>query len=98
MLGISTLLLATMNWHKYGVFTSLEIHSSEFESAYSGLLRIKTKKFIRYYPVLKEARDKAYEVSPAFAELKPFLEGKSGRQWQGSEAGYTGSFFYLGIS
>ena len=93
MLGISTLLLATMNWHKYGVFTSLEIHSSEFESAYSGLLRIKTKKFIRYYPVLKEARDKAYEVSPAFAELKPFLEGKSGRQWQGRRPDIPAAFF-----
>ena len=93
ILGLSSLLLATLNWHKYGVFTPLEIHSSEFESAYSGLLRIKMEKFIRFYPVLKEAREKAYEVSPAFAELKPFIEGKSGKQWQGRRPDIPAAFF-----
>lgn len=88
-----TLSLATMNWHKYGVFTTLEIHSSEFESAYSGLLRIKTDKWLRYYPVLKEAREKAYAVSPAFAELKPFIEGKSGKKWQGRRPDIPAAFF-----
>jgi hypothetical protein len=93
LLGLSSLSLATMNWNKYGVFTVLEINSSEFKSAYSGLLRIKTEKFIRYYPVLKEAREKAYEVSPAFAELKPFIEGKSGKQWQGRRPDIPAAFF-----
>jgi hypothetical protein len=93
ILGLSSLLLATINWNKYGVFTPLEIHSSEFESAYSGLLRIKSEKFIRYYPVLKEAREKAYDVSPAFAELKPFIEGKSGKQWQGRRPDIPAAFF-----
>ena len=93
MLGLSTLAIATMNWQKYGVFTPLEIHSNEFESAYSGLLRIKTDKWIRYYPVLKEAREKAYEVSPAFAELRPYLEGRSGKQWQGRRPDIPGAFF-----
>ena len=93
LLGLSTLILAAMNWHNYGVFTPLEIHSSEFESAYSGLLRIKTDKYLRYYPVLKEARVKAYEVSPAFAELKPYLEGKSGKGWQGARPDIPAAYF-----
>lgn len=93
ILGLSSLFLASMNWYKYDVFTPLEIHSSEFESAYSGLLKIKTDKTLRFYPVLKEARMKAYAVSPAFAELKPFLEGRSGKQWQGDRPDIPAAFF-----
>ncbi|NOY16554.1 MAG: hypothetical protein GXP23_06460 [Gammaproteobacteria bacterium] len=82
-----------MNWQSYGVFTPLEIHSSEFKSAYSGLLRIKTNTWRRFYPVLKEARIKAYAVSPAFRELRPYLEGDLGKQWQGSRVDIPAAFF-----
>lgn len=93
LVWLSTLILATLNWQSYGVFTPLEIHSSEFESAYSGLLRIKTNSWRRFYPVVKEARMKAYAVSPAFQELRPYLEGNLGKQWQGHRVDIPAAFF-----
>lgn len=88
-----TLLLATLNWRSYGIFTPLEIKSSEFESAYSGLLKIKADSWKRIYPVVKEARMKAYAVSPAFKELEPYLESKYGREWQGGRYDIPAAFF-----
>lgn len=93
LLGFSTLTLATLNWQSYGVFTPLEIHSSEFESAYSGLLRIRANSWRRFYPVVREARRKAYAVSPAFSELRPYLEGEVGKKWQGGRADIPAAFF-----
>ena len=71
---MSSLTISYLNWSKYGVFTPVEIQSSEYVSAYSGLLKITTKEWKRFYPVLKETREKAYSVSPAFREIKPYLE------------------------
>lgn len=88
-----TLLLATLNWRSYGIFTPLEINSSEFESAYSGLLKIKADSWKRFYPVVKEARMKAYAVSPAFKELEPFLESDQGQQWQGHRYDIPAAYF-----
>jgi hypothetical protein len=93
LLGFSTLTLATLNWQNYGVFTPLEIHSSEFESAYSGLLRIRANSWKRFYPVVREARRKAYAVSPTFSELRPYLEGEVGNKWKGNRDDIPAAFF-----
>jgi hypothetical protein len=76
------LLICAINYSQYGVFTSNEITSAEFKSAYGGLLRIKTPDDEQYYPVVRAARLKAYEVSPATRELKSYLEGEGGTRWQ----------------
>ncbi len=79
----ATLSLATLNWSHYGIFTPLEIKSSEFKAAYSGLLRIRSDSWHKHVPVTKEARHKAYDVSPAFRELRDYIEGPKAAQWQG---------------
>jgi fumarate reductase subunit D len=76
-----TATLKGLNSHFYGVSATIEMKTPEFKSAYGGLLRIKTDTTRRFYPVVSEARELAYQVSPAFARLKPFLEGDQGKQW-----------------
>src|SRR5690606_13601142 len=41
-------------------------------------------------PVTREAREKCYRVSPAFAELRPYLEGDIGYSWAGVSSPFTG--------
>ncbi len=76
-----TATLKGLNSHFYGVSATIEMQTAEFKSAYGGLLRIRTDSSRRFYPVVSEARQQAYKVSPAFAELKPFLDGEQGKQW-----------------
>ena len=76
-----TATLKGLNSHFYGVSATIEMKTAEFKSAYGGLLRIRTNSSRRFYPVVSEAREQAYTVSPAFAELKPFLDGEQGKQW-----------------
>jgi hypothetical protein len=76
-----TATLKGLNSHFYGVSVTIEMKTAEFKSAYGGLLRIRTDSSRRFYPVVSEAREQAYKVSPAFAELKPFLDGEQGKHW-----------------
>jgi len=69
------------NYRHYGLFMTVEVKSKPFQSAYDGLLRIKTDSWRQYFPVVKEARMKAYEVSPAFRELQSYIEGEQGQAW-----------------
>jgi hypothetical protein len=55
--------------------------SPAFEKAFKALLRIKPTYSLRYIAVNVEALRMAYEVSPAFARLKPEFEALPGRNW-----------------
>jgi hypothetical protein len=70
-----------LNKIKYGVFTTSEQKQRDFVNAYSALVRVKPKPFQRYISVPRETRERIYAVSPAFAELRPFLEGDVGKGW-----------------
>lgn len=74
--------LKTINRNHYGVFATIELETPEFKSAYGGLLRIKSDRWRQFYPAVKDVRDSAYAVSPAFREVRPFLDGPVGRKWQ----------------
>ncbi len=74
--------LKSINASQYGVPAVIELRTDEFESAYGGLLRIKSDKWRQFYPVVQDVREKAYAVSPAFSELKPHLEGGAGQNWK----------------
>ncbi len=65
----------------YGIPARIELDTPEFKSAYGGLLRIKTDDWRQYFPVTSAARQKAYEVSPAFREIKAYLDGSIGKRW-----------------
>ena len=73
--------LVSKNGQAYGVPAKIELETPEFKSAYGGLLRIKTDDWLQHYPVHRTAREKAYQVSPAFREIEPFLEGSVGQRW-----------------
>ena len=74
--------LKTINQHHYGVYATIELETPEFESAYGGLLRVKSEQWRQFYPVVKDVRDKAYAVSPAFREVQSYLDGPVGKKWQ----------------
>jgi len=76
-----TLAFYYKNYQHYGVLMTVEVQSKPFRSAYDGLLRIKTDSWRQYFPVVKAARMKAYEVSPAFRELESYIEGEKGQAW-----------------
>jgi hypothetical protein len=77
------IIIAIMGINKiyYGVFTTSEQKQRDFVNAYSSLMRVKSKPFQRYLPVPREKRERIYAISPAFAELRPFLEGDVGKGW-----------------
>ncbi|HVU24468.1 MAG TPA: hypothetical protein VHE13_10115 [Opitutus sp.] len=75
--------ICALNLHYYGWFGTVEFRSPAFIGAYSALQRVKSSYTIPSVPVTREAREKAYGVSPAFAELRPFLEGNRGTDWAG---------------
>lgn len=85
-LGIVSLL----NWWHYGVFTTCEMKQGSFKSAYGSLLRVKHQQEIPFVPVPRETRERIYAVSPAFSELRPFLEGKLGEAYAANSVFFTG--------
>jgi hypothetical protein len=80
-----------LNWRYYGLFTTCELKHHSFASAYGALLRVKHVQEIPFIPVPRETRERIYRVSPAFAELQPYLEGPLG------ESAAANSVFFTGI-
>ena len=70
-----------MNRRHYGVFAVVELQTPEFEAAYGALSRVGEKFHKRLVPLPRAARLEIYQVSPAFALLRPQLEGDFGRFW-----------------
>lgn len=81
--------VAGLNKIYYGIFTACEQTQSDLTKAYGALLRVTPLPFQRYLPVSRETRERIYAASPAFAELRPFLEGELGKNW-GAYGPYKG--------
>ncbi|HKP05268.1 MAG TPA: hypothetical protein VJU77_18105 [Chthoniobacterales bacterium] len=82
--GTLLLLLAAVysaNHAAFGSFAKSDMSSTTFESAFKALLRINPGESMRYIAVKTDALKMAYEVSPTFAELKPYFEEGPGRGW-----------------
>lgn len=79
--ALPILSVCALNAHYYGWFGSVELRAREFEGAYGALLRVRDGPESAFVPVSRQARGRIYAVSPAFAELRPYLEGESGRSW-----------------
>lgn len=69
-----SLWVSLKNHQHYGWFGTVEFKASEFKSAYGSLQRVKVGPELAQVPVSREARAAIYQVSPAFASLKPWLE------------------------
>jgi hypothetical protein len=69
------------NFHVFHSFAKSDMSAPAFEKAFKALLRIKPTYSLRYVAVNMEALRMAYQVSPAFAQLKPHFEALDGRNW-----------------
>ena len=88
--SISILSVSAINYHKYGVFCTVEMKAEPYKAAYGALSRVSPDRHIPYVPVTKATREEIYEVSPSFAKLKPFLEGGVGKAWASPGSFLTG--------
>jgi len=71
-----------VNYVKYGVFRNNDFRSADFQAAYGALSRIRHEHWQPYVVFPKDARVKAYAVSPHARELKPYFEGPGGEGWR----------------
>ena len=70
------------NYRVFHSFSKSELNAPSFRGAYRALLRIKPARDQRFVSFSTDALQRAYSVSPTFAQLKPQLEGELGRIWQ----------------
>lgn len=66
--------VSLVNRSQYGVYAIVEFNTPEFKSAYGALTRVRPVEYKSQVPVPKEARQRIYAQSEAFAELQPFFE------------------------
>lgn len=74
-------LVAGVNYHHYGIFETNEFRSKSFLRAYGAIQRIKADHWQPFITFPKEARQRAYAVSPAARELESSFEGDIGKGW-----------------
>jgi hypothetical protein len=82
--------VCALNYRFYGWFGSVEFRDSRFVAAYGALQRVLPTRDVPNVPVTREAREMIYPASPAFAELKPYLEGRIGVNWAAASSPLTG--------
>ena len=87
LIGVAPLLpilcglaISALNYYHYGVFITTEFADKAFLAAYGATSRVKHQHWQPLLPVPAETRERLYQVSPAFAELRPYFEG-DGRGW-----------------
>lgn len=71
----------TVNYAVYGTFRNNDFRSSDYQAGYGALTRIRHDNWQRYVLFPKDARERAYEMSSAARELKPFFEGSGAQRW-----------------
>jgi hypothetical protein len=79
--GAAMVAISTTNLVVYGAFVTTEVAADEWLAAYGALSRVEGDSWQRYIVVPRHVRERIYRVSPAFAELRPALEGQLGRDW-----------------
>ncbi len=72
----------TANYFVYGVFKNNDFRSTDFQSGYGALTRIRHDNWRNYVLFPKDARERAYAMSAAARELQPFFEGPGGESWR----------------
>lgn len=83
--------IATLNEKYYGTRVTHELAEPNLVAAFRWLTRLAPESHQRYVPITRAAMDVAYQVSPHFAQLRPFLSkqtdgqgwAKFGCEWMG---------------
>jgi hypothetical protein len=81
LLILSNVAVSTINYFRYGWFTTVEFNAKEFLDAYGALNRVKHAHWTPQDPAPTETRLRIYPHSRSFSELKPYLEGPLGAGW-----------------
>lgn len=90
MMGIGLPLLACVvlataikveNYHRWGLYASTAITAPGFKAMFKALQKIRPTHPVDYMLVTAEARQRAYEISPAFKKLQPHLDTVTGEGW-----------------
>lgn len=87
---VPVFVVSALNYRAYRWFGTVEFRAPAFNDAYGAMVRVRVGPDLPFVPVTREAREAMYVVSPAFAELKPYLEGDLGRGWADASSGVTG--------
>jgi hypothetical protein len=78
---LPVLIISAVNYRHYQWFGTVEFRAAEFKAAYGALTRLKVGPDLNQVPVTRQMREQAYAISPAFARLRPLLEGPVGDHW-----------------
>jgi len=71
----------SVNWWVYGKFVGVEDVEPNFVSALGALNSVRSGGVVPYVSITREARQRVYAVSPAFASLSNYFEGDGGAGW-----------------
>lgn len=82
--------IAGQNFRVYGFWGIVEFRDDAFVSAYSALCRVRPQDPERRIPVTRLARERIYQVSPAFASLRHEIEEGIGAAFMRVTRDYTG--------
>ncbi|HXH38750.1 MAG TPA: hypothetical protein VNN08_09000 [Thermoanaerobaculia bacterium] len=74
------------NGLRYGVWSDVEFKWRPYVLASGSLNGVRQHPPVPHTPVPKEVRERVYAVSPAFAEIRPLLEGQLGTDWKRGNA------------
>ena len=85
--------IVVTNGLRYGVWSNVEFKWRPFLLAYGSLSSVRQHPPVPHVPVPKEVRERVYAVSPAFAELRPLIEGDLGTRWRGDNADLANGAF-----
>lgn len=66
--------LSYVNYCKYGIFTTNDYTSTNFERAYNDLLKIDPKSFPDYCSITREMLEEGYKYSPSLQEIKQYMD------------------------
>jgi hypothetical protein len=79
------LAVCTLNKAHYGAFTTTFRRNAALTGLYQRLTSLEPAGHQPYVPIARATRMKAYDLSPTFAKMKPFLEGKEDYWHAGNE-------------
>lgn len=90
--------IAAANHARWGLFATSILTAPGYKAAYKALQSIPPQRPLRFISVPVEVRDMAYEASPRFAKLRPYLEGDVGKSWAGiSKSSFTDPIGMTGL-
>src|SRR4029077_2125067 len=92
---VPSVLVATMNDAKYGVFLVTDFTERNFREALRALYSVEAGERIAYLPASRAARLASYDQSPTFARLRDALDGDPAKLagWQGPGCSMHGGPF-----